>query len=66
MTAHLVTIETQTGVQPQIWYADRGAFAGCPQTHLTKIALPDRGEAWTIEAAVEFALANPEVSKDAR
>lgn len=68
MVSYLVTIEGQRGPEPQIWHKDseRDGFVGCSMQPVTKIALPEREEPWTVAAAMDFALANPDVSKDAR
>lgn len=67
MVSYLVTIEGQRGPEPQIWHQDRGSLVGCEgQKPATKIALPERDEAWTVQAALDWAIANSDVSKDAR
>jgi hypothetical protein len=58
MTAYLVTIETQSGIQPQIWHADKkGGFVGCAHLKpITKIELVKfSDEPYTIEQAIAFA-----------
>lgn len=66
MTAYLVTIDTQSGIQPQIWHGDKkSGFVGCAHLKpVTEILLPDREEAWTVNDAIAFAHANPDIAKD--
>jgi len=58
MTSYLVTIETQTGIQAQIWHAEKGGgFVGCGHLKpLTKIELIEfSDEPYTIDQAIAFA-----------